>query len=313
MADPTTGTGAGLVLGGDVGGTSTRIAIADLSGRVVSRGLGPGGNPVAHPETARDSLAAALAAALDGVDAGSVRASVVGMAGSGAVRDPGVRAGYQEVWRAAGLSGFPNVRPDLEVAFAAGTDQPDGSVMIAGTGAVAGRVSGRRLVAAMGGHGWLLGDEGAGFWIGREAVRVALQVLEDARQPGALSALVLEALDVPPSAAAARNALVRAAYARPPVTLSALAPLVTRAQQAGDPVATSILDDAAQHLLAMWERLDTGGNGGPVVLSGSVIQPGTYLGEAVRAGLGTRAVPPCWVADPVLGAVRLALREVERS
>ena len=41
-----------LVLGGDLGGTSTRIVIADSEGNVIGRGAAAGGNPTSHPASA---------------------------------------------------------------------------------------------------------------------------------------------------------------------------------------------------------------------------------------------------------------------
>ena len=152
----------GLVLGGDLGGTSTRILVTDLDGRAVGEGRAGGGNPTAHPATARDELVVALRDALRHVDPGRVEAGVLGMAGGGALRDPVVRSAYDEAWRAAGLAGVPEIRSDVEVAFAAGSDATTGTVLVAGTGAVAGRVEDGRLVETSGGHGWLLGDEGSG-------------------------------------------------------------------------------------------------------------------------------------------------------
>jgi glucosamine kinase len=306
VAGTTSDTRDGLVLGGDVGGTSTRILVADLTGRVVGRGRG---SPVAHPETAHRAFADALAEALVEADPARVVAGVVGMAGSGAVRDPAVRAGYEQVWSSAGLTGTPDVRSDLEVAFAAGTEATEGSVLIAGTGAVSGRLRDGRLVAAVGGHGWLLGDEGSGFWLGREAVRATLRALEGVGPASPLTDSVLDALEVT-AGPQARALVVGAAYARPPVQLSALAPLVSRAHAAGDPAATALLDDAAAHLLATWDGLGPGRADGPVVLAGSLLAAGTYLGAAVRAGLTGRGGLPCSGDDPVEGAVRLALRGV---
>ena len=49
-----------------------------------------------------------------------------------------------------------------------------GIVVIAGTGSVALGWDGERFAYA-GGHGYLLGDEGSAYWIGREAVRAALR------------------------------------------------------------------------------------------------------------------------------------------
>lgn len=307
MAHSDPGTGDGLVLGGDVGGTSTRLVVADLSGRVLSRGTGPGGNPVAHPATARQVLADTLAQALSGVDPAAIRAGVVGMAGSGATRDPAAGAAYDEIWRQAGLTCRPEICSDLEVAYAAGTDAPDGTVLIAGTGAVAGRVRDRRLVLAVGGHGWLLGDEGSGYWVGREAVRVALRALEGTGPDGVLARSVLERFRVDRRDAEARASLIASVHEQPPVALSALAPLVTAAHGAGDPAATAVLDEAASHLLRTWDGLGSGEPGEPVVLAGSLVGAGSRLGDAVRAGLEQREVAPLPADDPVVGAVRLAI------
>ena len=54
-----------------------------------------------------------------------------------------------------------------------------GIVVIAGTGSVALGWDGERF-ARSGGHGFLLGDEGSAYWIGREAVRSALRFEEQA-------------------------------------------------------------------------------------------------------------------------------------
>lgn len=304
--------GEGRVLGGDIGGTSTRIAVADLSGRVVARAQGPGGNPVSHPDTARAVFAAVLTDVLVGLEPGAVRSGVIGMAGSGALADEAVRAGYDRAWRDAGLAGAPEICSDVEVAFAAGTEASDGSVLIAGTGAVAGRVRGHRLVATVGGHGWLLGDEGAGFWIGREAVRSTLCALEGTGPVGPMTEAVLRELGVSGAGGGARTGVIAAVHARPPVALSVLAPLVAEADRAGDGGATTILDTAVRHLLDLWEGLPEGAAGDPVVLAGSLTAPGTRVGAGLRSALAERGVSSCTAGDPVEGAVRVALRRLDR-
>ena len=160
-----------LVLGGDLGGTSTRILVVGTDGRVHGRSTTGGGNPISHPAGAAAALAGALRAALAGIDPRRVNASVVGVAGMSALRAPPVAARFGQVWADAGLTCDPGYAPDLEVAFAPGTPEPDGSVLVAGTGATAGAVAGHRLTRTADGHGWLLGDDGSGFWLGREAVR----------------------------------------------------------------------------------------------------------------------------------------------
>jgi N-acetylglucosamine kinase-like BadF-type ATPase len=152
-----------LVLGGDLGGTATRILVAGADGRERGRGVAGAGNPVSHPAGAAEALGHALRAALTGLDPGRVKASVVGVAGVSALRTPPVAARFGQVWAGAGLTCDPGYAPDLEVAFAAGTAEPDGSVLVAGTGATAGAVRDRRLARTADGHGWLLGDDGSGF------------------------------------------------------------------------------------------------------------------------------------------------------
>ena len=58
----------------------------------------------------------------------------------------------------------------LEGAFAGGP----GIIIISGTGSIALGKDSFGKVARSGGYGYLLGDEGSGFWIGREAMRRCL-------------------------------------------------------------------------------------------------------------------------------------------
>jgi N-acetylglucosamine kinase-like BadF-type ATPase len=296
-----------LALGGDLGGTSTRILVTDLAGRAVGRGAAGGGNPTAHPATAREALAVALAEALRGLDPDRVRAGVLGMAGGGALRDPMVRAAYDDAWSGAGLGGRPDVRSDVEVAFAAGTEATTGSVLVAGTGAVAARIDGGRLVATAGGHGWLLGDEGSGFWLGREAVRATLHALDAGDPPGALGEAVLSTL---PDPGGGRAALVQQAYAQSPVALSSLAPLVTAAHDAGDPVAGRIVLAAIDHLVALFGRLPDPQPREPVVLAGALTERGTPIGHALRRHLAERRLDVLSAQDPVTGAAAIARRQL---
>jgi glucosamine kinase len=296
----------GLALGGDLGGTSTRILVTDLAGQPLGRGRAGGGNPTAHPATARDALASALAQALRDVDPARVRAGVLGMAGGGALRDPSVRAAYDEAWRATGLPGLPDVRSDVEIAFAAGSDATTGTVLVAGTGAVAGRVEAGRLVATSGGHGWLLGDEGSGFWLGREAVRAALRWVGSDEEPGPLVRSVLAVL--PESDDDPRTALVQHAYAGPPVALASLAPLVTAANDGGDPLAAEIVATGLAHLIALLDRLPAPSPGEPVVLAGALTERGTAIGHGLRRHLGDRGLDVLSAAEPVTGAAAIARR-----
>jgi glucosamine kinase len=311
-----------LVLGGDLGGTSTRVLVVGTDGRVRGRSTAAAGNPVSHPDGAAAAFGDALRAALAGVDPVRVEASVIGVAGVSALRTASVAARFGRVWADAGLRCDPGYAADLEVAFAAGTPEPDGSVLVAGTGATAGAVTDRRLTRTADGHGWLLGDDGSGFWLGREAVRAALRTLDAGEPPGRLVGAVLRELgaagtadQVPPARRAAerqRDRVIEAVHSRPGVQLSALAPLVSAAYRDGDPEARSIVERAAAALLTTLGRIREPGETTPIVLAGSLMSDPSPVGTTVRALLpGQFAGPVRPARTEVGGAAWLALAALD--
>ena len=313
-----------LVLGGDLGGTSTRILVVGTDARERGRGAAAAGNPVSHPDGAAAALGEALGAALAGVDPARVTASVIGVAGVSALRSAPVAARFRQVWADTGLTCDPGYAADLEVAFAAGTPEPDGAVLVAGTGATAGAVSGRRLARTADGHGWLLGDDGSGFWLGREAVRAALRTLDAGEPPGPLAGAVLRALDAPDPAEEAlpagygcpadrrRDRVIEAVHSRPGVRLSALAPLVSAAYRDGDREARSIVERAAAALVATLGRVRSGTETTPIVLAGSLTDDASPVGSTLRALLPARFAGPVRRArTEVGGAAWLALATLD--
>lgn len=299
-----------LVLGIDAGATATRALVAGTDGTRHGFGRAGGGNPTAHPpDQVAAALAAALRDALVDVDPADVGSAVVGLAG--VLTQPRVAAAFDTAWRGAGLRCPMRVVSDTAVAFAAGTSQPAGTVLIAGTGAVAAAIVARDVRDTAGGHGWLLGDEGSGFWLGREAARAVLADLDGRGHVTALTdpvlATVLDEFPAAATGAAARNAVITAVHARPPVELSRLAPAVTRAARDGDGVARRLVSAAAGHLVdhvaAVHEPADTR----PVVLAGSLLTEATPVADSVRRRLRRRYRGPVETArDAAAGAAWLA-------
>jgi N-acetylglucosamine kinase-like BadF-type ATPase len=271
-----------LALGGDLGGTSTRIVVVGPDGREHGRGITGGGNPTTDPAGAAAEFNDALRVALSGVDAAMVKASVVGVAGGSALRTPAVATHFDRVWTEAGLTCSPGYVPDLEVAFAGGTPAADGAVLVAGTGAAAGSITDHRLTRTADGHGWLLGDDGSGFWLGREAVRAALRTLDAGEQPGVLVESVLRELGADQTERR-RDRVIQEVNSRPGVRLSALAPLVTAAYRTGDPQAQSIVQRAAAALLATLGLIRDRAENTPIVLAGSLAGDASPVGAELRA------------------------------
>jgi glucosamine kinase len=308
-------TEAPLALGLDIGGTSTRAVVIDGAGRRLGTGRADGANVTSHAlAKALDAVKAALSAALAPVDPARVGAAVIATAGDHNLTRPEVAERFAELWRAAGLTCGYRVVADAVGAFVAGTPEPDGTLSLSGTGAITARFADRSPTQIVDGHGWLLGDLGSGFWIGREAVRATLAALDRGEAPGPLGHAVVRALTghaVAEPSRAATNELVLAVHSRPPVALSALAPLVT-AEAGADPEADRILDDAAGHLLAAASVVRSPGDATPIVLAGSLLTGDTPLAALVRGGLAERW-PDAVVGvalDGAAGAAWLAARSL---
>ncbi|MER6219887.1 BadF/BadG/BcrA/BcrD ATPase family protein [Streptomyces sp. 900105755] len=173
----------GWVVGIDAGGTRTRAVLADArDGRVRGKGEAGPGNALTVPGP---ELAAHLAEAVAS-DVPAMRGRVLAVAGgfAGAARAPEEERGRVRARAAlsAALSRLGTapdaveIHSDVEAAFAGSPGQPaDGLALVAGTGVVAARIEARVQAATSGGDGRLLGDDGGGFWIGREAARAALR------------------------------------------------------------------------------------------------------------------------------------------
>ncbi|MEU0198111.1 MULTISPECIES: BadF/BadG/BcrA/BcrD ATPase family protein [unclassified Streptomyces] len=214
-----------LVIGLDAGGTRTRAVLADAGdGRPLGEGAAGPGNALTVPgPRLTEHLAEALARAVPEPCRGRVVAVAGGFAGATDAADdePGRRnalAALTAALRRLGIdAGPPVISSDIEAAFASAPGAPaDGLALVAGTGAVAMRITGRRGTATVDGDGWLLGDDGSGFWIGRAAVRAALRMADGRGAATVLAATVGRELGVPeevlpagPSPAAPGGVVVR--------------------------------------------------------------------------------------------------------
>lgn len=301
-----------LVVGVDTGATSTRALAAAVDGAFVGRGASGGGNPNSHPpDLAAKRVAEAILSALDGADPARVAACLLGVAGRSKFTDPAVLEVFHTALRQIGLTCPITIRSDAEVAFASATDSPDGTALIGGTGSVAVRIVGHRETLQYGGWGWLLGDEGSAFWLGREAIRATLRQLVSTEPLGTLAAAVLtEALGDPSPADRnqAMQRLITSANAEPPIRLARYGTMVS-AQVAADPVASDIVRRAAELLAEQAFAARTPGERTPIVLTGSVIGPTSPVGIALRADLAGEA-EVLSAADGVAGATWLAALEV---
>ncbi|PRX19488.1 N-acetylglucosamine kinase-like BadF-type ATPase [Actinoplanes italicus] len=282
------------MVGVDAGGTASRAVVATVNGQVTGRGRAGPGNPFAAGPAAARAIADALRQALAGHDPAAVAGGVLGLAGTGACLDPAITAALGEAWAAAGLTCPYEIVGDAVTAFAAGTGEPSGAVLIAGTGAVAAEIKDHAIVRTADGLGWLLGDEGSGHWLGMRALRSAVHTW-----PSPFAARIATR-----TGAADRDRLISWAQGLPHARIAALAPVVCEAARAGDPHARTIVAEAVGHLTA---TLDAVAGSGPIVLAGSLLTAATPIRDGVRSALQERGITPLTSGDPSIAAAWLAV------
>jgi glucosamine kinase len=287
-------------VGLDGGGTGTRARLQDASGRALGQGeAGPSGLSQGVEQAWRHvrlAIAAAFEAAGLSCPAPAAVALGLGLAGAevAALRadflaaNPGYAIGLLENDGITQLAGAQAGRP--------------GIVVSAGTGAVAAARYADGHVRRCGGWGWPAGDEGAGSWLGLQAVR-ALQNALDGRAPlSPLSAAAAGAIG--PDAAAVQAWSAHAGQH----ACAQLAPLVFAAADQGDAQAAALLQTAAAELAGLAKALSAepaGAHDLPIVLNGSI---GQRLASRWPAALQARLVRPAGdSADGALLLLRLAL------
>jgi N-acetylglucosamine kinase-like BadF-type ATPase len=298
------------VLGIDAGGTKTTCRLADERGAVVADAHGPGANLHTAGELAVEKvLHDVMEGALRG--RGIVPAAIcLGIAGVDRTDEAQtVRALMRRI---AHQSRVLVVNDALVALEAAAPDQP-GIVIIAGTGSIVFGRNAQGEAARAGGWGHMIGDEGSGYWIGREALAAVMRA-GDGRGPE--TGLTVEVLAHFGLADISR--LPRIVYDRevPRKSVAALGALVQQVAQQGDAVAMGVLERGAEELVLAARSVATGlemrGDAFTFHLAGGVFPAVPWLvGELTRrlVEVAPRCVVQVLTEEPAQGAVWLALAE----
>jgi CubicO group peptidase (beta-lactamase class C family) len=289
----------GPVLGIDVGGSATRAVLVD-DGAVVRTLTAAPFNYLLQDDPA-------------GWLAGLIRdcgATAVGVGMPGIAREPGAAESLAaEVSTAAGVP--VRVVSDAATAWLGAFLGGPGIAVIAGTGSVAvggGPGSGPGHLLRCGGYGYLLGDEGGGYWIGRQAMRAAVASADGTGPATVLGEVLSQAAGV------GLDQLLILVHRDPRdrTILARLAPAVAQcaasgADGHGDDVASAIIAAAAAELAGLAQALarrlaGAGHRGLPVAGLGGVFEIDSLRATFVRR---VGAVAP--LARPELGAALLAM------
>lgn len=202
------------------------------------------------------------------------------------------------------------VLPDYVVSLAGGSCGAPGIVVISGGGSIAYGLAPDGREAVVGGLGYLVGDEGSAYDIGRRAVAAAARSSDGRDRPTALEELIRETFELDEV-----RDITRMVYAKgfSRATLANLAPSVAALALDGDVVAREIMVSAGQELgraaVAVAKKLGlvdpTVYTAGGVFGAGEIVR-GPFR-QAVQDWIPLASIrPPTY--PPVVGALLLARR-----
>lgn len=285
------------LLGLDIGGTGSRARLC-AAGEIIAAAQAPSASlTAAGPQAARSALLDLLGQ----LPVGAGHAVGAICAGSAGLSVPGARQFLLDHLEPL-TGGGPIVIVDDVALVLPAAGLADGVAIICGTGSIAaGRY--RDRTARSGGWGYLLGDEGGGYWVVREALRMVLGRRDRREPPGELGDRLISAVG-----ADDLGELHRMFYENPaPRLWAGYAPQVL---DSADPAAGAIISRAAEALAALAadiSRLMDAPAGLPVVLAGGLSAHPAFSSAACRAVAEATAGEVTVLAEPpVAGAIRLA-------
>lgn len=198
---------------------------------------------------------------------------------------------------------------DMDLTLRAIGDGP-AIVLIAGTGSAAVGRDAEGHTARVGGHGYLLGDEGSAYHAGQRAVLDSLRHFERTGADTPLGRKILHEIGAPTWAD-----LRSRVYAAPDEVFPRLFPTVLRAAEAGDVAARSLVDDCAAALAGLVgdlaERLQLHSQNFLLATTGGMLGRCTWFDERLNHYL-RQAAPGARLSElqlsPAEAAAHLALK-----
>lgn len=301
-----------LYLGIDGGQSHTEAVIADGDGNVVGRGRAGPSNHAEQPggrERLRRAIVESVGGALDAAGKSQISETIFAaahcaMTGGAEFKEETISS----ILHARHLKVGHDAPAALAGAMAGGGP---GTVVIAGTGAVAYGENSRGENARAGGWGHLFGDEGSAYWIAKEGVRRAMMSEDGLIKPTNMRESALTHFRK-----TSLRALALSFYGEEISRdqLATFAETVHAAALASDTAAHNIISEAGRSLAALAGvvigKLYSDSESAPVACVGGVFR-GELARRSFAAALAEKSPHAYIVAprfDPAIGALLLAYR-----
>lgn len=255
-----------LTLGIDAGASATKWALLDSSGTFregtslpMDGHINNEGSKTRMLEVLNEIFTAAPAERISGIYAGITGIPETGVG----------TAEIEEIFTGVFGDVPMSLVSDIELGYRANFALGEGIFLYAGTGSIALHINQQGKISRAGGWGYLLGDEGAGYWIGREAIRRTLLTLESGSpiRTDSFEDQVLNFIHCRDW-----KEIKSFVYSRNRSKVAEIARLVLELAEKGDEFANQILQEGASALANLVWRLEaTLGKGElPIVFAGGL-------------------------------------------
>jgi N-acetylglucosamine kinase-like BadF-type ATPase len=305
------------VIGIEGGGTKTTAVLCALDGIILSEAQGgPSNFHIVGIEKTASTLLDLIQTCCHsvGCSISQIGAVVAGLAGAGRVLDQQLI--MDRLLEAARIRSLNlekvSIESDARIALEGAFSGKPGVVVISGTGSIVFGKDEHDKVYRAGGWGRLIGDEGSGYAIGREAFRAVAKLLDGYGEKTKLVKL----FDVK-FGFGTQDAIIDAIYGEK-YDFAYVVPAVMEAASKGDPVAKKILIRACSDLVEVINtvliKMNKGRKGvpkRPLAFVGSLLMNDNFYSRKIRLAI-KREVPLVSIRNaevsPVVGAALMAIR-----
>lgn len=304
------------VIGIDGGGTKTTAVLCALDGTILVEEQGGPSNVQIH---GIDRVTTTVLNLIQqccrtiGCTISQIGAVTVGLAGAGRLQDQQrVHDGIVELAQKRNLVlNKLKVDSDARIALEGAFSGKPGIIVIAGTGSIVYGKDIKGKIYRAGGWGRLIGDEGSGYSIGREAIRSVAQVIDGHGEKTRLVKLFEEKFEL-----GSQESIIDALYQKD-FDIASVVSLVIDAAAEGDRVARRIIRQASNELARVIKtvvrKMKKGKKSAgkqPLAFIGSLLTNDTMYVQMLRAVL-MRSVPQVVMcppeSSPVVGATLMAI------
>lgn len=190
------------------------------------------------------------------------------------------------------------VMGDIELGYISQFQGSDGVLLCVGTGSIAAYRDEARDLMFVGGKGYLIGDEGGGYWIGSEAIRKSIRFFEETNSDELLGQSLKTFYGID-----GWREVLPIVYATDGRSRIANASTVVSASaRAGSSIAIDILESAVEHLVRLYELAKRNALSDEIRIMGAVLGEDSVIKSMLADRLHRELLSPS-IAPEVYAAL----------